>query len=128
MAAHESISEYQFRYRPIKDSGPFIPEYSHEVQAIHKPTGEQVGYMDWNQHGKLWEIAVKEPHQRKGLATGMWNHAQNVADAASNKGVNKRIPSVRHSQYRTAAGDAWAKSTGDEVPPNRYLPTEDLER
>jgi hypothetical protein len=121
MPAHENLSEYQFRYRPVKDSGPYVPEYSHEVQAIHKETGERVGFASWSQSGNLWEIGVSEGHRRKGVATGMWNHAQNVADSAAGKGVNKRIPMVEHSQNRTESGDAWAKSTGDGVPPNRYL-------
>ena len=114
MAAHENLSEYQFRYRPVKS------EELHEVQAIHKPTGEPIGRMTWLNYGPLHEIDVNRDHQRKGIATGMWGHAIELAVSSYSKGVNKRIPMPEHSIFRTPAGDAWAKSTGDYLPPNKY--------
>jgi hypothetical protein len=114
MAAHENLSEYQFRYRPVKS------EELHEVQAIHKPTGEHIGRMTWLNYGPLHEIDVNYEHQRRGVATGMWNHAIGLADSSYNKGVNKRIPMPEHSIFRTPAGDAWAKSTGDDIPDNVF--------
>jgi GNAT superfamily N-acetyltransferase len=114
MAAHENLSEYQFRYRPVKS------EELHEVQAIHKPTGEPIGRMTWLNYGPLDEIDVQHEHQRRGVATGMWNHAIRLADSSYYKGVNKRIPMPEHSIFRTPAGDAWAKSTDDNVPDNVF--------
>ena len=126
MAAHENLSEYQFRYRPV--GGPFKPEQDHEVQAIHKPTGERIGAMSWLDFGPVHDIHVRQEHRRKGVATGMWNHAIKIAESAHGKGVNKRISMVEHSIFRTPEGDAWAKSTGDSVPPNTWTPMEDSER
>ena len=113
MAANENLSNYQFRYRPVKIDA------LHEVQAIHKPTGERVGRMTWLNYGPLDEIDVLHEHQRKGIATGMWNHATKLAESTY-RGVNKRVPMPEHSRFRTRSGDAWAKSTGDTVPDNDY--------
>ena len=113
MPAHESLSNYQFRYRPVKS------EELHEVQAIYKPTGERVGRMTWLNYGPLDEIDVLHEHQRKGIATGMWDHAVKLAEATY-RGVNKRVPMPEHSIFRTPAGDAWAKSTDDSVPDNQF--------
>lgn len=115
MAAHEHLSNYQFRYRPIKS------ENLNEVQAIYKPTNEKIGNMTWfSDIGNLNEIDVLHEHQRKGVATGMWNHAIKLAEASYGKGINKRISMPEHSIFRTPAGDAWAKSTEDYLPNNEF--------
>jgi hypothetical protein len=112
MPAHESLSNYQFRYRPAK-----MKAFQHEVAAVDKETGKNVGYLLWKNTGPVDEVYVREPQRRIGVATEMWNHANRVADAAKGN-----IPYPEHSNERTDQGDAWAKSTGAYVPKNNYIP------
>ena len=115
MAAHEHINKYQLRYRPT-GGDPFTDDFHHEIQAVDKDTKKRVGTMQWTHTGRLWEIEVDYEHRRKGLATAMWNFGEKIATQNYGKGVNKHIPVPEHSVFRTPAGDAWAKSTGDPVP------------
>jgi hypothetical protein len=108
MPAHESLSNYQFRYRPAK-----MKAFQHEVAAVDKETGKNVGYLLWRNSGSVDEVSVSEPKRRMGMATEMWNHANRVADAAKGN-----VPHPEHSSSRTDAGDAWAKSVGGYIPPN----------
>ena len=55
-------------------------------------------------HGTIWGVEVAEKHQKKGLATAMYHHAQ-----------RQGIP-IKHSEWRTDAGDAWAKKVGGTIP------------
>ena len=60
---------------------------------------QQVGWLDLDKGtGVVNEVYVKEKHQGKGIATGMWQHAQE-------SGLNPR-----HSDTRSESGDAWAQS------------------
>ena len=111
MAAKDKISPDQFSFRHEHDTG----RDEHALYAEHKPTGRDVGYMNWagnrwGSPGHLWEIEVDEDFQRKGVATSMWNHAKNLAK------TNPSISHPVHSDVRTPEGAAWAKSTGDFVP------------
>ena len=59
----------------------------------------QVGWLDLDKDtGVVNEVYVKEEHQGKGIATGMWQHAQNA-------GLHPN-----HSDTRSESGDAWAHS------------------
>lgn len=117
MAAHESLSEYQFRYRPtgpVKDEdaeyftqdGLEVPTvYDHEVTVIHKPSKALVADMTWTDDGPLYGIAVDGNHQRRGIATKMVEHATKVAGAS-----NYRIPFPQRSDNETEEGEAWSKA------------------
>lgn len=70
--------------------------------------GECVGYLDvWvhsNTPSMIAEISVRPSHRRQGIATNLLRLAK------------RRFPDLRHSPDRTEMGDAWAQSTGDELP------------
>jgi hypothetical protein len=68
--------------------------------------GEEVGFLFWNKETKVIEnIEIKPGHRGKKLATAAWNAAKEVE------------PELKHAEYRTPAGDRFAHSTGDVVPP-----------
>jgi hypothetical protein len=80
---------------------------------------EPVGWLHLGKDsGVVEDVYVKEEHQNKGIATGMWKHAQEV-------GLN---PS--HSMTRSQAGDDWSWSLYRkglaEKPPENVVEEEDL--
>lgn len=82
------------------------------IVANHPSHGE-VGYMELEPHRSgewhvVSDVQVPAQFRRQGIATALWNHAKAI-------GLNPQ-----HSSWRTKAGDKWAHSTGDEVPPNVY--------
>jgi GNAT superfamily N-acetyltransferase len=88
----------------------------HVYTAHHKD--DQIGYLHVSQGGGISDMAVAKEHQRKGVATAMFNHAVGMAG----KNVNGvRVPHPEHSGHRTPSGDAWAKSTG----PSHYFEAEE---
>lgn len=96
------------------------PDYDHEISQgmrdMHKHLegyvhSTPVGQMTWNHEtGELNQIQVHPKYQRTGLATAMWKKAH---DLSKEHGVVAPV----HSGIRTESGTAWAKSTGDPVPP-----------
>jgi hypothetical protein len=104
MPAHEKLSSMQFHYDTF-DVGE--PKPLHRVKAFSGQV--QLGTMLWS--GKeIRNIGVNADQQRRGVATGMYEHAQGLA------AENQRIPAPRHSPDRTAAGDAWARKVGGRLP------------
>lgn len=118
MAAHENLSEYQFRYRPTGphreglEDRPYYNDwvdpdettYDHEIVAVHKPTKEKVGTMLWNDNdGRIFQIHVNDEHQRKGVATGMLKHGSRVAEASRN-----RVHYPTRADIETEEGSAWS--------------------
>jgi ribosomal protein S18 acetylase RimI-like enzyme len=94
---------------------------SQSIDASGLPQGgRRVGFMEWEKSEgsesatEILEIEVSPEHRRKGLATAALKHSQTVARAS--KGA---IPIPSHSPQRTPEGDAWAKSTGDTLPPRK---------
>jgi ribosomal protein S18 acetylase RimI-like enzyme len=63
-----------------------------------KASGGKAGQVDW--------VEVDPSYKRQGIGRQMWEHAQSI-------GVR---PSPKHSNERTDAGDAWAKSVGGPLP------------
>jgi GNAT superfamily N-acetyltransferase len=77
----------------------------HLIKAYKGQDGP-VGVLKWDATtGETRDVQVEPEHQRKGLATAMWNHAKEVAP-------------IRHSGTRTPEGDAWAKTVGGKLPEN----------
>jgi ribosomal protein S18 acetylase RimI-like enzyme len=64
-----------------------------------------VGSIEVSPRGEILDINVEPAHQRKGIATAL------LAEA-------RKYGTVVHSEVRTDDGEAWARSTGDELPPN----------
>lgn len=115
----------QVRYNPDWATHPLLhpvqfrhvahPEF-HKITAHDQGTGEKVGYLEWarkpdGEHaaGEILDISVNESHQRKGIATAMY-------DAARQTGLR---PRPQHSPDRTEDGDAWVSSLGERAPANR---------
>jgi len=79
------------------------------ISATHTESGEKAGHMLADHRGKIKSIAVTPAHQRKGVATSMWEHAQGLAEQGT-------VPKPKHSRDRSDQGDAWAKSVGGRRP------------
>lgn len=96
----EGNAPYSYKFKNSK--------FFAEVTAHHQ--GKKVGEMWWNKDsGEIENIDVKPEHRRRGVATGMWNHAHSNAREA---GVARPV----HAVMRSNAGDAWAKAVGGEIP------------
>lgn len=115
MSAKDNLNNYQFRYRPtgpqteypgyfnVSDGEEGHTLFDHSVQAVHKPSGEVVGEMLWQDGGPLFMIDVDENHQRKGVATGMVQHGQKIAKASK-----YRIPKPSRAYSETDEGAMFA--------------------
>ena len=76
----------------------------------HKDGSTRIGTLQVKPSGEVHHVDTKPDYQRKGVATQLLNVAKFVASSTGK-------PAVKHSTRRTDSGDAWAKSTGDPVPP-----------
>jgi hypothetical protein len=63
--------------------------------------------------GNIEQITVEPSHQRRGIASEMYELAK-----IAHKHFPDKYPYPEHSPARTPEGNAWAQSTGDYVPPN----------
>lgn len=103
----DPLSPEQFNFRhDTYQSGASYP--TQRVRA-YTSDGAFAGRLTWSPK-QVEEVSVPEDFRRQGIATGMWNHAQQVASE------NARVPAPKHSKDRTDAGDAWARSVGGRVP------------
>lgn len=75
----------------------------HKITALH--AGQKVGHLMWGGENTVHSIGVEPEHQRRGLATAMWNYG------------HEKNPHLRHDTDRTEEGDAWAHKVGGAVPP-----------
>lgn len=72
----------------------------------HRP----IGSISWHHRtGEILGMHVVPEHQRQGVATAMHRHAHELAATSG-------VVHPEHSSYRTPAGDAWARSTGERLP------------
>lgn len=78
--------------------------YGETLVQAHHPDHGVIGHLLIGAFHNVRNIMVNPEHQRKGVATGMWNYAKQ-------QGLEPE-----HSDIRTEEGTAWAKSTGDDVP------------
>jgi hypothetical protein len=91
------FKEYLLKFNPAPDDADME---NHRIIAQHK--GRKVGEMQVDiGTSQIQNIEVHPRHQRKGVATAMWNYAQDIS------GNN-----IHHSPVRTDEGDAWAKTVG----------------
>lgn len=76
----------------------------HELEAHSSVVGDVIGYLAWRKTGgEIADVSVDEPYRRRGIATGMFNHAKSL------RGVAR----IKHSPAKTPEGILWAKSVGD---------------
>jgi GNAT superfamily N-acetyltransferase len=70
-----------------------------------------ISSLSWHhQTGEIKGVYTDPEHQRQGLASSLYGHAQELA------AVTRGVPKPRHSTFRTSSGDAWAKSVGGRLP------------
>lgn len=107
------LDDYKVEYEgPIYSSlyGDGQNSETLSVRASHPEHGE-VGHLYWHPRtGTIRDVLVLGEHQGKGVATKMYQKAQEVA------ATTKKVPAPKHSQDRTDAGDAWAKKVGGKLP------------
>lgn len=98
MSAERNLSSTQFKgYDLMLNKGD--EKGSHMVEAYVGKTGP-IGHLEWGaQTGKVLNVQVDPEHQRKGLATAMWNMANNAE-------VTKPV----HSLGLSTSGALWKKS------------------
>jgi GNAT superfamily N-acetyltransferase len=88
----------------------YVPDNT--VEATHIPTGKKVGRMSWDQglydeYGTINHLQVDPEHQRKGIATAMWNFAQTLHDK------DETIDKPEHDWVNMSPdAEAWAASMG----------------
>jgi GNAT superfamily N-acetyltransferase len=83
--------------------------------------GKRVGELGLHKFGSTASISWITVHpdwRRKGIATAMWKHANDL----HNQGILEKKPEM--SGFRTIDGDNWAKSLGEDIPENRTPPEE----
>jgi hypothetical protein len=117
-------------HQTMSSRGPF-----HSLTAIHK--GRSVGNLRWASEGEpeIYDINVDKGQQRRGIATHLLTKANELSrgntslvkgdyrqirgnpDSSWDNPKKYDIPAPIHSPHRTEEGDAWAKSTGQKVPP-----------
>lgn len=119
MSAGDSLGPQfvEHRYTP---KGEGENPMAHQIDAYKGD--EHVGFMQWydlrngkyqgDRHGQVAQIGVYPPHQRQGIASGMWAAARAYAD------LHEDIPEPKHSTNRTFAGQQWAK----KVSPPHAIP------
>lgn len=82
----------------------------HSVRARHPDSGD-VGHLYWHPGtGEIKDLLVSGEHEGKGLATRMYEVANDTAR-------QQDLPMPKHSQSRTRGGDAWARTVGGDLPP-----------
>jgi hypothetical protein len=97
---------YQLDYsntvaRP-NSSRPFM---THKITATFR--GKTVGHLTWDETpSEVSDIQVHQKHQRKGIATAMYNMASGLPTKYQ----------VEHSNDRTPEGEAWSKTTSNYYP------------
>ena len=104
--SHDALSPDQFTF--IKATPKSMGGSPHHT-VFAGELGNTRASLSWHHKtGEILDINVDPDIRREGVATAMYKHAQGL-------GVVK----PRHSSDRTDAGDAWAKSTGNRVPPRK---------
>ena len=115
MAASDNLHGIQFRFEKGNPRSPIGKETRHRVVA--EDAGDYVGELEWHSRGNrsISNLFVEGNYRRQGVATGMWQHAHEVAK------TTRGVQPPRHSADRTDAGDAWAKSVSKRVPPRQHV-------
>ena len=102
MSASDHLNKSQFKiyYQGLQPDITLkdTPVTHHHLVA--KKEKKQVGLMQVMHGGEIAHVEVDAAHQRQGIATALWKHAEKL-------GLN---PS--HSEVMSDEGEAWAKSLG----------------
>jgi hypothetical protein len=106
----QQFKEYTLEYKGADEQG------GHSIVA--KKEDKPIGEMRWEKGLGVSNVDVDPLHQRKGVATAMWNMGIEL------KKQDKSIPTIKHSQDRTEEGDSWAKKVGRYYHPEAIWPKE----
>lgn len=82
------------------------PEGDHNIYAYHPDEPEEIGALTWEHKNGAIHVAVNEEHQRKGVATGMYQAAM---QKATELGIP--APDLMKSSYGNK-GFKWARTLG----------------
>ena len=80
-----------------------------EVRRLELPVEDEIAFIEWETNGQLYYVKVPEKARRRGIATFLWNEANDYVNY-------HKLPALTHSEFRTSDGEAWAKSFGVELP------------
>lgn len=81
------------------------------VDPGHRP----LSTMSWqHETGEIKGVNTAYEHQRKGLATRVWQEGHRIA------GETRGVKPPKHSRFRTNAGEGWARAVGGRVPPRTF--------
>lgn len=101
MTASDHLSDVQFTHKVI------LPGKAEGITASR--AGRAVGYLDWHSDAKpgprVQGVHVDAAHRRQGIAAEMYRRASEIAGKP-----------LGHSEERTPAGDAFARSVGGHLP------------
>jgi GNAT superfamily N-acetyltransferase len=107
MAAEDNLSPHQFsaggrNYIVTADDTAYRTVVAH-AEGNKRPVGRLSWYKEGNDNlsNKVANVDVVPAHQRRGVATAMWEHAK------------KLNPDIQHSHARTPDGRAWSAKVGD---------------
>jgi GNAT superfamily N-acetyltransferase len=79
------------------------------VTRLELAVEDEVAFIEWESNGQLYYVKVPEKARRRGIATFLWNEANDYAN-------HHNLPTLTHSVFRTTDGEAWAKSFGTQLP------------
>lgn len=111
-------------------------DWSDESKMVHTLRAyngnDYLGYMEWggafeapDTEGSITSIEVHPEHQRKGVATALWNEGHRIArifsDPRTYPDPRDRVPAPAHSAGRTRAGEAWSRTTSGYFEPHEIL-------
>lgn len=98
-----NLNEYQFEHY-------VDPDYKSQTLSAHHE-GYLGGYIEWEpkyEH-EIQMIKVYPGHTKQGLATELYRRAKEID------------PKISHSPERSDAGEAWARTLGEDLPKRRIL-------
>ena len=98
--------EHKIEYHPN-----LTRQHPHFYLMSEAQTGKPVSNMALDHEGKVLAVETDPKKRRQGLATKLWNEAQQHSKDMPG------VPEPKHSRTRTRSGEAWAKKVGGEVPP-----------
>lgn len=94
--------DYSNEVRKPNSSSPWM---THKITSTFR--GKDVGHIEWDEKvPEVSDIQVAPKHQRKGIATAMYNMASDLPTKYQ----------VEHSNDRTPEGEAWSKTTSNYYP------------
>ena len=99
-------------YHSLVLPGSYGSMNDHTYHELHlrDEDGDQVGRLEWSKRtGKILAVDVTQEFRRQGLATALLGHARRLS---AKYGIKAPV----HSNDRTDAGEAWARSLGERLP------------